>query len=301
MDKLDELFSSKTKFMPWTNFHSHTTYCDGTGAIEEYILEAIKQGMPSYGVSAHAPVNFEADWCIQANDFDSYLDDVRTLKQKYSGEIEVYLGLETDYFPKVSDMETSEFEGESLDYEIGSIHFVDTFEDGVPWNIDHTKMLFLEGLQKIFKNKFLLAAERFYTLSMQMVIENKPDIIGHLDKIKMYNRSNDLFDETDKKYRSMVYRLLEVIKANDTIVEVNTRGYYKYNQKELYPSGWIMEKVHQLDIPVMLNSDSHHPGEISLGFEYAARELCKIGIQKLWTRIDNQWKSFNYNENGLLL
>jgi histidinol-phosphatase (PHP family) len=287
--------------MPWTNFHSHTTYCDGIGAIEEYILEAIKQEMPSYGVSAHAPVNFEADWCIAANDFDFYLDEVRYLKQKYSKDIEVYLGLETDYFPKVSDMEIHAFEACCLDYVIGSIHFVDTFEDGDPWNIDHTKMMFLEGLQKIFKNKFLLAAERFYTLSMQMVIERKPDIIGHLDKIKMYNHNNDLFDEADKRYRAMVYRLLEVIKENNTIIEVNTRGYYKYNQRDLYPSGWIMEKVHQLDIPVMLNSDSHRPGEISSGFKYAASELRKIGIQKLWTRIDNRWKDFDYNEDGLLL
>jgi histidinol-phosphatase (PHP family) len=136
---------------------------------------------------------------------------------------------------------------------------------------------------------------------MQMIVEDSPDIIGHLDKIKMYNTNNDLFSERDSKYRSLVIKVLEQIKKSNTIVEVNTRGYYRYGQTDLYPSSWILEIIKQKDIPIMLNSDSHHPDEISSGFEYAAKKLKEIGIKELWIFLDKKWQSFSFSEQGLQL
>ncbi len=287
--------------MSWTNFHSHTHYCDGEGVAKEYIKQAIAAGMPAYGISSHAPICFKTDWCVPDHKFADYLLEVREAKSEFENEIEVYLGLEIDYIPEKSGRNKHILKETKLDYFIGSIHFVDSYEDGTPWNIDHTKEIFLDGLSKIFNNKFLRASERFYEISCQMLHEDKPDFIGHLDKIKMYNGDNELFYEADKEYRNQVEQLLKQIKESDTIVEVNTRGFYRYGQENLYPSQWILEKIVAMDIPVMLNSDSHKLQEICAGFEEAAIKLKQIGVPKLWSLSEGKWKAFNYNTKGLIL
>jgi histidinol-phosphatase (PHP family) len=287
--------------MPWTNFHSHTYLCDGQKNVKDYIKEAIKQNMPSYGISGHAPVSFKTDWCIPDDNLKQYLKEVHEMKSDYREDIEVYLGLEIDFIPGIAGRSRHILQDIELDYSIGSIHFVDAFEDGTPWNIDHNRDFFLKGLHKIYNNNFLKAAERFYTVSLQMIEEDKPDIIGHLDKIKMYNKNNDLFNERDPEYRKYITEVLNQIKKTDTIVEVNTRGYYRYGQTDLYPSSWILEIIKQKDIPIMLNSDSHHPDEISSGFEYAAKKLKEIGIKELWIFLDKKWQSFSFSEQGLQL
>lgn len=298
---MDELISPKTNNMPWTNFHSHTHYCDGKGLAKDYIKEAIAAGMPAYGVSSHAPINFKTDWCIPDEKFEDYLIEVEQARHEHENEIEVYLGLEIDYIPGLAGRDKHILNGSKLDYYIGSIHFVDTYDDGTPWNIDHKKELFLDGVSKIFKGNFIKASERFYEISCQMLREDNPDIIGHLDKIKMYNNNNELFDETDIRYRNQVEQLLNQVKESGTIVEVNTRGYYRYGQESMYPSRWILEKIVDMDIPVMLNSDSHEPKEICSGFEEAARKLKEIGVPKLWSLSNGIWKGYDYDESGLML
>ncbi len=287
--------------MPWTNYHSHTFYCDGSDSPERYVSEAIQQGMPAYGYSSHAPVPFKTDWCIPDSKISSYVRDIKSIKEKYSDKIEVYLGLEVDYVPGIAGKNKHLVKNLELDYFIGSIHYVDSFKDGVHWNIDHSRGMFDKGLKEIFSGDFRQASGRFYELTKQMALTDKPDIIGHLDKIKMYNSGNKYFSEKENWYRKQIEETLGVIKMAGSIVEVNTRGYYKYNQLDLYPSQWIIEKMAEMDIPVMLNSDAHSYKELLAGFEYAAEMLEKAGIKRLWTLLNGEWCGLEYSKHGLVL
>ena len=56
---------------------------------------------------------------------------------------------------------------------------------------------------------------------------------------------------------------------------------YKKGLKEPYPGKWILEKIRDLKIPVMLNSDAHHPSEIVRGYPEALELLLAIGFQDL--------------------
>jgi histidinol-phosphatase (PHP family) len=287
--------------MPWTNYHSHTHFCDGSDLPEKYVTQAIKRGMPAYGFSSHASVNFKTDWCIPDANFYSYLKEIKHLKKKYQSEIEIYMGLEIDYIPGIAGRNKHILSECDLDFFIGSIHFIDTFADGTPWGIDTSKELFNKGFEEIFKSNFQKTSERFYELSCQMIEEDKPDIIGHLDKIKMYNKNANYFSESELWYKKQVGNLLRSIKKAGTIVEINTRGYYRYGQSDLYPSRWILKKIIEMDIPIMLNSDAHAPNEITLGFEYAAKELKEAGLRELWILLDNKWQTVNFNHNGLII
>jgi histidinol-phosphatase (PHP family) len=273
------------------NYHSHTFYCDGSEHPEKYIKEAIRKKLFAYGYSSHAPVNFKTDWNIKKEDFHKYISDVKEIKRKYANDIEVYLGLEIDYIPDIAGKDKYLNASADLDYFIGSVHFVDSFTDGTPWNIDTSKTLFDKGLKEIFSNDFRKAVEKFYAITREMIEKDNPTIVGHLDKIKMFASKGRDFHENESWYIHAVYDTLRVIKKWGPLVEINTRGIYRYQQTDLYPSTWIIEMMKEMNIPMVLNSDAHRPDEITGGFDYALNELKKAGVNELFIMKKGNWKS----------
>jgi histidinol-phosphatase (PHP family) len=284
----------------WVNFHSHNNFCDGTDEPEIYIEEAIHLELPAYGFSSHAPVFFKTDWCIPDSRFEEYLIEIIRLKEQYKNLIQVYLGLEIDFIPEFAGRSKHLLKDVSLDYFIGSVHFVEKFQNGTYWNIDTSYELFLKGLHEIFKSDFRKAATRYFEITREMIEEDRPDIIGHIDKIKMYNSKGKFFNENEKWYQDQVDLTIETLKNKGGIVEINTRGYYKYQQTELYPSDWIIKKLVQNEIPLMINSDSHKPSEIILGMEYASKKLKTLSVLKIRSLFNSQWLDFEFDEKGIL-
>ncbi len=123
-----------------------------------------------------------------------------------------------------------------------------------------------------------------------MVREEKPDIVGHLDKIKIQNEKKRLYAESEAWYKMEVFQLLEEISASSCIIEINTRGVYKKKTPDLYPSKWILPAILDMKIPVTLNSDSHHPDEIDLYFEEARNILLKTGFTHKKIMLNNCWQ-----------
>ena len=83
--------------MKWTNYHSHTHYCDGKGEPELYVKSAIQKGMYAYGFSGHSPVPFESGWNMKFEKLTTYLNEIKALKIKYNDQLKIYLGMEIDY------------------------------------------------------------------------------------------------------------------------------------------------------------------------------------------------------------
>jgi histidinol-phosphatase (PHP family) len=163
----------------WSNFHTHTNYCDGKGSFTDFIN--INQ-TKSLGFSSHAPLPFSAGWAMRTERLPDYVNELQKLKAQEKS-IELYTGLEVDYIPGI--IAPTDFN--ELDYTIGSIHFVDILPDGRPWEIDGPHTPFLEGLDIIFKNKPREAWGRYFELTREMIRQAPPTILGHLDKMKIQN------------------------------------------------------------------------------------------------------------------
>ncbi len=211
--------------------------------------------------------------------------------------MEIYAGLEVDYIPGVTGPRNF---SEQLDYTIGSIHFADTLPDGTPWEVDGPHNKFLEGLEKIFHNKIRDVVTRYFELTCHMLEDSPPTILGHMDKIKIQNTGHPLFQESDTWYREEVMKTIERITKSGTIVEVNTRGLYQKKSVTPYPSPWILELLHQKNIPVTLSSDAHHPDDLVNQFLETASLLKKIGFKKLSVLSKGEWKQFDFNETGVI-
>lgn len=283
----------------WANYHSHNNFCDGSDDPVIYAEEAIKLGLVAYGFSSHAPVGFETNWCIPGNKLDEYINTVIKLKEDFKSKIQLFLGLEIDFIPGFAGYTRNLNKYSQLDYFIGSVHFVDQFENGNHWNIDTSYELFKDGLKQIFKGDIRKAATRFYEITRQMLEEDRPDIIGHLDKIKMFNNKGHFFNENEKWYVDQVDLTIDKIKQTGGIVEVNTRGYYRYQQPDLYPGLWIIEKLVKKGIPLMINSDSHKPDEIIGGFNYATPLLKEIKVNEVFALYNKKWEPYSFGKHGL--
>lgn len=231
---------------------------------------------------------------MKAENLAVYLNELNTIRHETS--VEVYEGLEVDFVP--GRISPSQFKAQ-LDYTIGSIHFVHAFADGTPWEIDSTLAHFKEGLHHIFDNDVKAAVTQYLALTRQMVEEGKPDIVGHLDKIKMHNTQQFFFDEHEEWYQREMRKTLDTIAANGCIIEINTRGLYQKKTTTTYPSPWLWPEIQKRNIPITLNSDAHLASDLTNGFPSVAQQLAKAGFKKLRILSNGSWKDASFGEHGI--
>jgi len=287
--------------MPWVNYHSHSLFCDGKSAPEDFITAAIAKGFYAYGFSSHAPVPFPSHWNMAVGRLDDYLNEVDRLRSVYTGKIQIYKGVEMDYIDDYWGFRVSGLQKEQIDYVIGSIHYLDRFPDGTFFSFDGQPDDFFRGIEVLYQNDFHKALVSYYHSLRSMVEKEQPDIIGHLDKIKMHNTVRTYFNEEDNWYRDQVEETLDLVARTGCILEVNTRGYYKHNPPMLYPGEWVIERAFSRQIPVTLSSDAHQPDEIESGFAYAAGILKDAGYKSLRVFLDGKWQDRTFNETGILV
>ncbi len=275
--------------MNWTNYHGHSNYCDGVGSLEDYVIEAINLGMKSMGFSSHAPLSLECPWAAPITQLPSYLKETRLLKEKYKEQIQLYVGLEIDYIPGIMGPLHQDIVDLSLDYSVGSVHFVDQFPNGTHFEADGSRQVFVNAIDEIFFGNAKKLVCRYYELIREMLTESTPTILGHLDKIKIHNVAAVLFDEQSNWYKDEIIHTLDVLADSGVILEVNTRGIYKNKCSETYPSPWILKQAFSKCIPVTINSDAHHTREIISNFEFAKSGLHDAGYQHIWQCWDGKW------------
>ena len=86
------------------DFHTHTVFSDGHDTAEEMVRSAIACGMTSIGISDHSCISFDDSWTLTSDTIAAYRDEVERLKEKYSGQIDIYCGIELDLYSVGSDI-----------------------------------------------------------------------------------------------------------------------------------------------------------------------------------------------------
>ncbi len=275
--------------MSWSNTHTHSSFCDGKYSLKKYVTQAIHLGMTSLGFSSHAPLPFPCDWCMKSESLLPYLSIIGQLKRQFKHEVELYAGLEVDYIPDHVSPTYFQKQEPQLDYTIGSIHYVDFFNNGTPWEVDGSFLTFQKGLKEIFNGNIKKAVSRYFALTREMIKNHTPTVLGHLDKIKIHNRYAPIFNEQELWYRREIESVLQSVKSAGVILEVNTRGIYTKKSPDPYPSGWILERIHKKGIPVTLNSDAHHPKDLIRLFPDTSKHLSNIGFANLKILKGGKW------------
>ena len=271
-----------------TNYHTHTYFCDGSSEPEKYVLEAIRKNFTALGFSAHAPLPLDTTWNLAQADIEPYCSEILQLREKYKGQIEIYLSLENDYIPGMSEDFAFFKKQYKLDYTLGAVHLVKDPERNEIWFIDGPVSNYDNGLKKIFKNDIHFAVETYFAQLNEMIITQKPDIIAHFDKVKM-NNQHRYFQESEPWYKELLSNTLEIIAQSKSIVEVNTRGVYTGKYDGLYPGEEVLRQMLDMNIPVTISSDAHKPADINSYFAETEKILKRIGYECIKILKNNIW------------
>lgn len=240
-----------------SNMHTHTCLCDGNDTPEEMVLAAIKSGFDTLGFSGHSKLS-GCDWCIK--DEKEYFNEIQRLKSEYGGKINILCGIEQDFYSDEPGFET--------DFRIGSVHFVKSAERF--WAVDESREATLRAINEAFAGDPLKFAESYYGAAALCPKRTRADIIGHFDLITKFG---GIFDEDDKKYRSLCLESLEEAAKYGKPFEINTgaipRGYDK-----IYPSPFILKRLKVLGGSITISSDCHDKTKLDFAFD-DARSLAK--------------------------
>ncbi|MDP5272625.1 histidinol-phosphatase [Chengkuizengella axinellae] len=251
------------------DLHTHHYRCGhAEGTIEDYIKEAIEKGMKVIGISDHSPYfahskdQAEPKIAMAKSEFPNYVNEILKLKKKYLGQIEVLLGIESDFFPEYAHLYQKEYEKYPFDYIIGSIHRV----NGV--SIFNKKRWHGLSDQEKVEQK-----DQYYELIQQSARSGMFQILGHIDAMKGYypefsNIQTESIDET-----------LKVVAECEAAIEINTSGKTK-DVGGWYPSDDILEKALFYGVYVTFGSDAHVPDRVGDEWDLVAARLKKIGYKE---------------------
>ncbi len=234
------------------DLHNHTTMCNhAQGTLDEYILQAIKQGTKVFGFSEHAPMDFDPKYRISFEQMKEYELLILAAKEKYKNKIDIRLGYEVDYLEGHMDERVL---NAKVDYLIGSVHFIDMWGFDNPEFIGKYEEQDLDEIwQKYFDTIEAMAKTEYF------------DIVGHLDLIKVFKFM------PKKNILDIAKNALLAIKKSDMVLEINMAGIRK-PVAEAYPSLELLQEAYKLEIPITFASDAHAPEQVSL----YAKEIVKI-------------------------
>ena len=237
-----------------TDLHVHTNFCDGLTYPEEYVRAAIKKGVRHLGLLAHSYVPFDS-CCLPLERYREFISEIKRLKEKYAGQIDIYCGVEQDlYSPAPTD---------GFDYVIGSVHYLK--QGGRYISVDETPEMLKGMIDEFYSGDFYICAADYFK-AVGSLAEMRPDIIGHFDLIKKFKRSVP-FDSSDMRYRSTWQAAADRLIRAGAMFEVNTGGIFRGYTDEPYPSSEIAEYIKNKGANLILSSDAHSPKGIAYGFE----------------------------------
>ncbi len=271
-----------------TNYHSHSSFCDGKNTAAAFVKAAIEKGFYSYGISSHAPVPFETNWCMQAADLPVYMQELQALKEQYADQIALAIGLEIDYLHAEHNPAMSLFANLPLDYRIGSVHMLGDMQ-GELRDLDVAPETFKAMVKAHFGNDLVEVIKAYFRQKQKMIVTGGLDIVGHIDKISM----NALFCEADitkqSWYKRVVEDTLETALTRDVMVEINTKAFA--HRGLFFPNEQHFLAIREMGLPVLVNSDSHTIDKMTSGRSEALERLHEVGIRTVMEWLDGRWQA----------
>jgi len=258
------------------DLHTHHDRCGhAKGNIEDYINAAIDNGLQFIGISDHSPYFYSDEdqlypgIAMAKSEFENYIQEVLSLKEKFQDKIHVLLGVESDFFPKYIELYRDHYKKYPFDYIIGSVHYVQ--------DINIFKKGRWDNLAKAQKVK---VKEEYYHLIEQSARCNVFQILAHIDAMKGFYPP---FSEIETE---VVDNTLKIIGEEDVAIEVNTSGSTK-DVGGWYPADDILERALFYNVKITFGSDAHIPRRVADEFELVQKRLKEIGFKE-WAYFVNK-------------
>lgn len=244
------------------DYHIHTKLCGhASGEMEDYVQEALKKGFGEFGFSDHAPAEegYDPSHRMNLSRFPEYIENIQDLRDKFTN-VNIRIGIEADIYPGFESFLEKLVQQFSVDYVIGSVHYIDELP------------VFLRELPSFTKREERQLIRNYFALVERGIRSGLINVLGHLDLIKW------IFPESTEEILDAGSKVLETVSKNGPVLELNTSGMRKA-PREVYPNPAFLKFASMLDIPICLGSDAHRPEEIGADFDNAFSLLEEIGYR----------------------
>ena len=252
------------------NLHTHSIYCDGRDTIDEMTQEAIRKGFTVLGFSGHGPC--AVDECAMSEEgLADYIRDVRTAREKYRGQIRIFLGIEEDMMQRVPSREPYNFV-------IGSKHFITAGEQIK--SIDYSREVTRE-IVELYGGDFLAFARDYYEDVKKMADFGEVDIVGHLDLLMKFNEDGSFGAFTDPEYLSCAENCIDALVEAGKILEVNTGAVARGYRNNPYPERHLLEYIRKRGGRILLNSDCHERTMLDCHYRESMELIRECGFERM--------------------
>ena len=268
-----------------SNPHTHTTFCDGRSTPQEQVLSALHKGFTTLGFSGHALTSFDLSCCMTLEKYPEYLRQLRRLRQQYWGQMNIVIGLEQDSAQLVQAEDFGLPAGTPkeewpIQYRIASVHCIPSSAGGLPYVIDSTQEDVARCCDEAFGGDGLSMAKGFFKEAVRNAWEGQGDILGHFDLIRKLNNGR-FFDEESEEYQKIALDALEAAAEAGVPFEVNTSGFRYGAQNQPYPAIFLLKRLAEKKIPVILSSDCHLASQLDFQFERTEELLRELGFDSV--------------------
>lgn len=244
-----------------SNLHTHSVFSDGVNTLEELADTAIEKGFSTLGFSDHSFTDFDDCFCMKEGVFDSYVASVHKLKARYAGKIDLFCGMEWDYY-------SENIPTEKLDYTIGSVHYVK--RGGIYYGVDHSAQGEQQGIDEGCGGDRALYVREYYRNICEHITKNPIDVIGHFDVLTKFG----LIDEEADYYRREAFAAVDYAVERGVIIEINTGAVFKKLKEAPYPAFFLLQRICEKGGRVCIDADAHK--KENLDFYFAeSRDLMK--------------------------
>ena len=119
------------------NYHTHTPRCNhAVGREQDYIQRALEGGLKELGFSDHSPYFFDqpdyySSFRMRPEQLPDYVETLLALREEYGDRIRLYIGLETEYYPRLFPRLLDYLRSFPLDYLILGQHALYNETEGV--------------------------------------------------------------------------------------------------------------------------------------------------------------------------
>ncbi len=239
-----------------TDWHVHTTNCDGKSRAEETVLAAIERGVKILGFSGHGYTAHDGSYCMSLESTEKYVAEIRELREKYKDKIEIRLGVEQDFF------------GEAMpwaEYRIGSVHYMN-FE-GEYFDVDGGNDQLLNAANKYFGGDMMCVCEAYFELVGNVYEKTHCDIIGHFDLITKYNERERIIDTENPRYIAAWQAAADKLIPTGVPFEINLGAIFRGMRTTPYPSAEQIKYISSHGGKFILTSDSHSADTVARDFQ----------------------------------
>ena len=255
------------------NFHTHTTFCDGSDSPEAVAKYAFTGGMSHLGFSGHMDADIHMDW-------PSYVKEIRRLKDLYVGRMDIFLGVELDtlYDPGSICGEDGLPEAE---YIIGSTHFLDV-PSAVPMSVDSSPEQMEALCREFFEEDYYRLSKAYYDLESQVYARTGCTFVGHFDLPTKYNEWVLLYDTAAPAYRDAAFAAMEKLSAAGKIFEINSGAISRGWRTSPYPEPALLRHLRDIGGRICISSDAHDVNAIDCAFDRCEALARECGFEELW-------------------